>query len=191
VTTLALGFLDARAGAYVVDAIRAIDASAPLVEAYLLGSGAVGGFDPHASDVDLVVVLAKPLGPAREEVVGMLTTLAWPARDLELVAYVQGRQPPDFELNVSRGAERPDEDAFWFVLDAAVAQAHAVPLLHGRGWTELFAPVPERRVREAAAESLAWAESRPASDEFARLHAARARHYLEHGEWISKREAAC
>jgi len=29
----------------------------------------------------------------------------------------------------------------------------------------------------------------PVEDEFVRLDAARARHYLEHGEWISKPEA--
>jgi predicted nucleotidyltransferase len=191
VTTSALGFLDVRAEAYVRDVIRAVDGTAPLVEGYLLGSGAVGGFDPDESDVDLVVVLAQPLGPARGEVVEKLAALGCPARDLELVGYVQGRQPPDFELNVSRGEERPDEPPFWFVLDAAAAQEHAVPLLRRRRWTEFFEPIPAERIRRAAAESLAWAESRPADDDFARLHAVRARHFLDHGEWISKSEAAC
>ena len=34
-------------------------------------------------------------------------------------------------------------------------------------------------------ESLAWS-AQSSELEFARLNAARARHYLEHGEWISK-----
>jgi hypothetical protein len=38
-------------------------------------------------------------------------------------------------------------------------------------------------------ESLEWAERQPPDDEFARLHAARARHDLAHGEWITKRQA--
>ena len=37
-------------------------------------------------------------------------------------------------------------------------------------------------------QSLAWSAQRP-GDEFAQLNAIRARHYLEHGEWITKAEA--
>jgi hypothetical protein len=40
-------------------------------------------------------------------------------------------------------------------------------------------------VREAVEQSLAWSAEWP-DLEFARLNAARARHYLEHGEWLSK-----
>jgi hypothetical protein len=39
----------------------------------------------------------------------------------------------------------------------------------------------------AAEELLGWAEER--DDEIARRHAVRARHYLDHGEWITKEEA--
>jgi predicted nucleotidyltransferase len=187
--TTALGFLDVRTEAYVDEVVRAIDAQVPVVEAYLVGSGAVGGFDPRTSDVDLVVVVERPLGAHRRPLVERLLAVECPVRDLELVVYVEGVQPPDFELNVSEGEERPDEDAFWFVLDSAIAQEQAVPLRAGRPWKELFEQVSDERVREAVCESLAWSARQPTDDDFAGVNAARARHYLEHGTWISKREA--
>ena len=48
-------------------------------------------------------------------------------------------------------------------------------------------PLDDERVREAARASLAWSERR--DDEFGRVNARRTRHYLEHGEWISKADA--
>jgi hypothetical protein len=70
---------------------------------------------------------------------------------------VEGAQPPNFELNAGGG----DESECWFVLDAAVAQDHALTL-RGRPWSEHFEPIPEERIRAAD---------------------------LEHGEWLSKPEA--
>ena len=119
----------------------------------------------------------------------MLRELESPVRDLELVVYVDGAQPPDFELNVNEGEERLDAETFWFVLDAALAQEHAVPLLHGRAWSEFFEPVSAERTRDAMQASLDWTGRQPPENAFARAHAARARHYLERGEWISKKEA--
>ena len=58
-----------------------------------------------------------------------------------------------------------------------------------RRWKELFAPIPPERIREAMKESLDWARRRAPDDEFARVHAERARHYLAHGTWITKKEA--
>jgi len=185
----AVGHLDARTEAYVEDVLDAIEAHVPIVEAYLIGSGAVGGFDPRTSDVDLVVVITRTLGSDRRSVVDDVFGIECPVRDLQLVLYVEGTEPPDFELNVNQGEERPKEDAFWFVLDAALAQERAVPLRNGLPWAQLFQPVPEERIREAARESLAWSARQAPGDEFVRLNATRARHYLAHGEWISKAEA--
>jgi len=180
--TTAVGYLDARTEAYVHEVVRAIDAHVPVVEAYLVGSGAAGGFDPTTSDVDVVAVVERPLGSDRQRVIGAIAALPCPVRDLELVAYVEGRQPPTFELNLNHGEEATAEP-FWFVLDAALAQKHAVPLFHGRPWTDVFEPVDDERVHEAARASLEWSERR--DDEFARANAVRTRHFLEHGEWIS------
>jgi hypothetical protein len=183
-------FLDARTDAYLATVLGTMEARTPLVAGFLVGSGAAGGFDPERSDVDVVVVLRHALGDERRALVDELLALPCPVRDLQLVAYVEGSQPPDFELNLSDGEERPSEEPFWFVLDAALAQERAVPLLGPSSWSELFDPIPAEQVREAAAESLAWSERQPPGDGFARSNGVRARHYLEHGEWISKGEAS-
>ncbi len=188
-SALALGHLDPRTEAYADEVVHAVAEVVPDVEAYLVGSGAAGGFDPERRHLDLVVVLEHRLGAARQPLVERLATTDCPVRAVELVAYAEGAQPPDFELNLSNGAEQPDEPSFWFVLDAAPAQHCAVPLLHGRPWTELFDRIDEDRTRRAARESLAWSERQPPHDEFARANAERARRYLEHGEWIAKEDA--
>jgi len=167
---------------------EAIDAVVPVAEAFVIGSAATGSFRAETSDLDLVAVVERPLGRDRHEVMRGLRALQPPV-DLELVLYVTGSQPPAFELNVNEGEERPDEERFWFVLDAALAQETAVSVLRGRQWSSFFEPIGEERTRAAMQESLEWAERRPATDGFARRHVIRARHYLEHGEWITKEEA--
>jgi predicted nucleotidyltransferase len=181
--------LDERTEAYAQAVTAAIDAIVPVLEAFALGSAATGSFDPATSDLDLVAVVGEPLGDRRQELLRSLRGLDPPVRDLELVVYVEGAQPPNYELNVNEGEERDGAEPFWFVLDAALAQERAVPLLHGRVWSDFFESVPPERTREAMQESLAWSERQPADDSFAHAHAARARHYLEHGEWITKKEA--
>ena len=181
--------LDGQTQSFVAEVVETIDSFVPVCEAFLLGSGAVGGFDPRTSDVDLVVVVERPPEAERSSLVGRLAAIERPVRDLELVVYVRGRQPPDFELNLNEGEERPDEERFWFVLDAALAQERAVPLWRGRPWSDFFAPVPPDRLRAAMVESLSWSSRQPEDDQFARLNAARARHYLDYGEWITKEEA--
>ena len=79
--------------------------------------------------------------------------------------------------------EAPDELDHWFLIDAGMAQER-IP-----AWTDYFEPIPEKCLREAVVASLVWSEEWP-DLEFARLNAARARHYLEHGEWLSKQEAS-
>jgi predicted nucleotidyltransferase len=185
--TTAVGYLDARTAAYVEDVLGAIAVHVPLVDAFLVGSGAAGGFDPRTSDVDLVAVVERRLGSDRERVIDGIRTLENPVRDLELVVYVEGAQPPSFELNLNHG-EETEAEPFWFVLDAALAQEHAVPLLGGRPWTDVFPRIDDEQIQAAVRESLEWAEAR--DDEFARVTATRSRHYLEHGEWISKLETA-
>jgi hypothetical protein len=176
--------LDATAETYRAEVADAIGEAVEVLDSFVLGSGLVGGYRPGKSDLDLVVVVAAPLeGEARRRVIERIAALELPGRRLELVVYVYGQQPPDFDLNLEIDAagpsEAPDEPAHWFVIDAAIAQERIAE------WTQYFEPVPEERVREAVEQSLAWSEERPQL-EFARLNAARARHYLEHGEWLAK-----
>jgi len=183
-------YLDERSEAFVGEVLAAIDEHVPIVEAFLLGSGAAGGFDPKTSDVDLVVVVSRALGAGRAALVEGLAAMAPPGRSLELVLYVEGHQPPDYELNVNKGEELTHEEPepFWFVLDAAAAQERAVPMWGRRSWNDFFTAISPKRTRQAMQESLEWAQARSPENEFARGHVVRARHYLDRGEWITKKE---
>jgi predicted nucleotidyltransferase len=179
--------LDAAAEAYRAEVLAAIGEEVGVLDSFVLGSGLIGGYRPGESDLDLVVVVDGPLrGEARRQAIERIAALDLPGRRLDLVVYVSGRQPPDFDLNLEvddDGArEAPDELDQWFVIDAGMAQER-IP-----AWSDYFDPIPEERLREAVVSSLAWSEEWP-DLEFARLNAARARHYLEHGEWLSKKEA--
>jgi predicted nucleotidyltransferase len=170
--------------AYAAEVVDAIDAVVPVAGAYVLGSALLGGFDPATSDLDVVVVVERPLdADERARVWRALDELPPPVRKLELVVYAAGARPPAYDLNYPDGDGEP---GFWFVLDAAIAQERAQPL-RGRPWRELLEPVTEAETRRAAEEMLRWAEER--DDELAGPHGVRARHYLEHGDWMTKAEA--
>jgi predicted nucleotidyltransferase len=169
---------EAQLETYVAQVVDAIEAVSPVAGAYVLGSALLGGFDPATSDLDVVVVVERRLEEReREAVVAVLDELPQRFRKLELVVYAAGAKPPAYELNYPDG---PGEPEFWFVLDAALAQRFATG-----EWGELLLPVSEAETRRAAEELLRWAEAREEH-----VHAARARHYLEHGEWITKEEAS-
>ena len=180
-------YLDEAAENYRTDVLAAIGEEVEVLDSFVLGSGLIGGYRAGESDLDLVVVVDAPLrGEARRRVIEWIAALDLPGRRLELVVYVSGQQPPDFDLNLEvddAGArEAPDELGHWFVIDAGMAQER-IP-----AWKDYFDPISEERLREAVVSSLAWSKEWPEL-EFARLNAARARHYLEHGEWLSKQEA--
>ena len=177
-------YLDETAEAYRRQVVEAIGEEVEVLETFVLGSGLVGGYRPGQSDLDLVAVIDRPLrGESRRRAIERIAELELPGRRLELVLYVRGHQPPDFDLNLEVDAdgvrEAPDEAPHWFVIDAAIAQQRSP------GWRDYFEPISEERTRWAVEESLAWSAEHP-QYEFSRLNAARARHYLEHGEWISK-----
>jgi predicted nucleotidyltransferase len=183
-TAVAETYLDETAEAYRDEVVAAIEAQVHVFASFVLGSGLVGGYRPGASDLDLAVVVDAPLeGEGRRAAIQRIASLELPGRRLELVLYVQGHQPPDFDLNLEVDAEgvreAPDEADHWFVIDGGIAQER-IP-----AWLEHFEPIPEDRVREAVEQSLAWSAQSP-DLEFARLNAVRARHYLDHGEWLSK-----
>jgi hypothetical protein len=183
-TLVAETYLDETAEAYRADVVAAIDAHVHVLASFVLGSGLVGGYRPGKSDLDLVVLVDDPLrGEARRAAIKRIAALNLPGRRLELVVYVRGQQPPDFDLNLEVDAEgareAPDEAEHWFLIDAGIAQER-IP-----AWSDYFDPVPEELVRAAVEASLAWSAQWP-DLEFARLNEARARHYLEAGEWLSK-----
>jgi hypothetical protein len=174
---------DAQLEAYLAAVVGAVDAVVPVAGAYVLGSALLGGFDPDRSDLDMVVVVERPPNASEaEKITSAVDELPPPVRKLELVVYAAGAKPPAYALNYPDGAGEPP---FWFVLDAAIAQEHSQPL-RGRPWRELLEPVTEAETRSAAEDLLRWADER--DDELARPHALRARHYLEHAEWVTKEE---
>jgi hypothetical protein len=176
--------IDADVEVYAAAVVDVVDAVAPVAGAYVLGSALLGGFDPDRSDLDLVAVVERPMSRSdRQAVTEALDALPTPVRKLELVVYDVGAKPPAYALNYPDG---DGECPFWFVLDAAIAQERSQPL-RGRPWRELLQPVTDAETRSAAEELLRWAGER--DDALASPHAARAQHYLEHGEWLTKEEA--
>jgi predicted nucleotidyltransferase len=179
-------YLDETAERYRSRVVEAIAEEVDVLASFVLGSGLVGGYRPGESDLDLVVVVDRSLeGEARRRAIGRIAALELPGRRLELVVYVRGRQPPNFDLNLEVDAdgvrEAPDEAEHWFVIDAAIAQER-IP-----EWAEHFDEVSEERTRRAVEESLAWsAQWRELG--FIHGNGAHPRHYLEHREWISKPE---
>jgi Nucleotidyltransferase domain len=178
----------------VADALDVLeDTGLSVLAAYVVGSAATGDFDLATSDVDVVAVIDRPIASGdRKPLVEAIDRLGCPVRALELVAYVRGDQPPDYELNVNAGvagAAEVDAPPFWFVIDAAIAQERATPFGEDEPWSAHFEPVSEDLLREALVQSIAWSEAQPPEDDFARLNAIRARHYLETGEWLAKEDA--
>ena len=169
-----------------------------LVGVYLAGSGALGGYIRGRSDVDVAVVARSPLDPAtKDELVAALRheALPCPARGLELVVYVQGKPPPD--LNLNTGERMPFHATFepgtdsphWFVLDRAIIGQRGL-VLTGPPPDEALVPPSEDEILEALAIGLQWYRDRP--EEFrddAALNAVRSRAYLETGRFASKAEA--
>src|SRR5262249_40479043 len=126
-TAVAETYLDEPAEAYRDEVVTAIAARVEAPASFVLGSGLVGGYRPGESDLDLVVVADAPLeGEARRMAIEQIAGLQLPGRRLELVVYVRGHQPPDFDLNLEVDAdgvrEAHDEAEHWFVIDAGIAQ---------------------------------------------------------------------
>lgn len=163
---------------------------APLEAVYLVGSAAVGAYEPGRSDVDVVAVTTRSLSLAeRRTLAAAAEAIPCPARKLELVVYRRGSTAWELNLNTGEhvGFDPEEEPSFWFVLDRAIAEQHALPLL-GPSWGELFDPVPDEAIEAALDEAAAfdgWDDERGAA-----LAAARARIWRETGRWASKREAA-
>src|SRR5205085_11471124 len=103
-------------------------------------SAATADFDPATSDLDVVAVIDRPIASDdRRRLVEAIARLGCPGRALELVAYVRGNQPPDFELNINADASSAAEveaPAHWFVIDAALAQERAKPFGDDGPWSK-------------------------------------------------------
>ena len=167
-----------------------------------IGSYAMGAYVPGRSDLDVLVVIDRPLTVADWDAVVDLCShesLPCPARKLELVAYTRPqvaapRRNQRWELNLntgpgvnSAGFDPMAESWHWFVLDLAQAREHAVPL-YGPHPHELVGEVKEELVADALSASVAWyALHEPGPDLV--LAAARAWRWNAEREWVPKPEA--
>lgn len=180
-----------------LDAARRVAAAlgADVHAAYAIGSVATGGFESGTSDLDVVAVLADR--PARGELIQLVERVravdVSPARGLELVVYADGELVLNLNtgpgMNEHVGLEPAEEPAFWFVLDRAAAQDHAVALA-GPPWLDVFPPVTRAEVLDALADSLRWHEANEPASRNTALNTVRTWHWLETGRWVSKPDAA-
>jgi hypothetical protein len=176
-----------------------------LVAVSLVGSAGAGWYEPGISDLDVAVVVKRPLeGGLAGSLAAKLSHshLPCPARRLELVVYrrellAEPAWPLPFELNLNTGRGRPDhvgldasaEAAHWFLLDLAIARDRSTPLA-GPPLHALLGEIPRPAVLEALRAALDWYDAEEPDPAAGILAACRAWHFAEEGEWVSKREAA-
>ncbi|SCL68658.1 hypothetical protein GA0070606_4841 [Micromonospora citrea] len=187
-----------------------------LVGAYAAGSVGLGAYQPGRSDVDVALVCADALDPARKrELVARLRheSLPCPARGLELVVYrravaCSGTPEPGFEVELNTGArmafratwaaaERAAEDGlFWYGLDRSILHQCGYALL-GPPAADTFADLSATDLRRLLTDALRWwlALPTPPGDgpapgaEDAVLGACRSLVKVRHGVWLSKADA--
>lgn len=185
--------IPAELESYLGRLVDVLTQTAPIEAVYLLGSAALGAYEHGRSDVDVVAVTSRSLSTEeRRALAAAAAAVAVPARKLELVVYPRGSTRWELNLNTAEAAAAvhvgldPDaEPSFWFVLDRAIAEQHALAL-HGPPWAELFEPESREATEAALGEAVAfdgWSEANRA------LAAARGRIWRETGRWVSKREA--
>jgi hypothetical protein len=172
-----------------------------LVAAWVVGSGALGEFDPQSSDVDVQAVATERLPRTKLEALAAALSheaLPVPVRGLEFVLYARedldDPRGPAFSLNLNTGPgmarhegyEPEAEPRFWFTLDVAIAREHSRPLV-GPSPATILPALPRELLLAAHRESIAW--YRANAPELAAVTEARARAWESEGRWLSKAEA--
>ena len=174
---------------------------ASLVGVYAGGSWALGGYEPPDSDLDVAVVIRKPLsdeGAARLVAAFRHEAFPCPARGLELVVYTResaasATTDPGFELNLNTGgrltsrADREPQpgERHWFAVDRSVLAAHGIVLL-GPPAAEVFAPIAADDLRPVLADVLRWYEREAPESDDAILNAGRSLRFVREGVWLPK-----
>jgi hypothetical protein len=173
-----------------------------LMSVLSIGSYSLGAFDPKTSDLDVIVVVDRPLTVSDwDAVVDTCSheSLPVPARKLELVAYTRPqvaapRRNQGWELNFHTGPgvrhaghDPMAESWHWFVLDLAQAREHAITL-YGEPARDVIGEVNENLIHDALAASLTWYELHEPGPQLM-LAAARAWRWNAEKRWTSKPEA--
>jgi Domain of unknown function (DUF4111) len=172
-----------------------------LVGVWLLGSGALGDFDPVRSDLDVQAVTSERLTLARRKaIVNELVHEAFPvpARGLELVLYArEDLDQAAYQLNLNTGPgmdrhvsfDADGDPRFWFVIDLSIGRAHGRALA-GPEIAAVLPELPRPVVVRALREALDWFEANDPGGASAVLAACRAWAWASDGVWRSKGEAA-
>jgi hypothetical protein len=195
---------DPQAAAYLEELARRLEHSLGerLMSAAALGSWALGAYERGRSDLDVIVIVDKPLTVSDWDAVVDTCSheaLPCPARKLELVAYTRPQvasprraQRWELNLNTGRGVRHAGFDPMaeswhWFVLDLAQARVHAVPL-YGEHPRDLIGEVSDDLIADAHAANVTWhAVHEP--DHRLVLASARAARWRAKRDFVSKREA--
>jgi hypothetical protein len=172
-----------------------------LVGVYAGGSWALDGYEPGRSDLDVAVVIRKPLtDEVADRIVAELRHEAFPcpARGLELVVYtkkVAGTPTvaPGFELNLNTGsgltfrADREPQpgERHWFAIDRSVLSKHGIGLF-GPPAADAFAPIAPDDLRPVLADVLRWYEREAPESDDAVLNAGRSCRFARDGIWLPK-----
>ena len=175
-----------------------------LVGVWLVGSAALGDFDPRRSDIDIQAVAtgSVPLSE-RRELAGRLAheALPVPARGLEFVLYaardLAAEGEPRFSLNLNTGPrmdshvayEAAEDPGFWFTIDVDIARSTAVPLI-GPPAGEVFPTLPREVVAAAVLEGLDWWTTHSGTTTQTLLSACRSWAWATDGKWRSKSDSA-
>ncbi|OKI81697.1 nucleotidyltransferase [Micromonospora sp. CB01531] len=201
--------------AELVDRARAVLGD-NLVGAYAAGSVGLGAYQPGRSDVDVALVVARPLdGATKRALVDRLRheALPCPARGLELVAYrrdiaASGTPDPGFEVELNTGqtmpfratydpSDRPAADGrFWYALDRSILRQSGLSLA-GPPAADVFADPTPQDLRRLLVAALTWwlALPTPPGDgpapgaEDAVLGACRSLVRCREGVWLAKADA--
>ena len=171
----------------------------------LVGSAGADWYEEGVSDVDVAVVVKRPLDESSARSLAAKLShsqLPCPARRLELVVYRRAvladpTWPLPFELNFNTGPATADhvgldpraEPAHWFLIDLAIARDRSMPL-RGPPLHALLGEIPRPAVLDALRSALDWYDDDEPDPAASILSACRAWHYAEEGEWASKRDAA-
>lgn len=171
---------------------------------YLHGSAVLGGYDVHRSDLDVLVVVPRPITEGqRTELAETLReeTLPCPAAGLELsivtdaAAATVDVSAPAFELHMTTApADSKVVDGRGHGGDPDLVLHFAVCRVHGRNLAgsttgkpleEVFGAVPQELVVAQLRDELSWA-ARDGPRHYAVLNASRAWMYAETGQLVSK-----
>jgi hypothetical protein len=152
---------------------------------YAGGSWALGGYEPGPSDLDVAVVVSKPLtDEVADRIVAELRHESSPCT----AALV-----PGFELNLNTGrgitfrADRTSQpgERHWFAIDRSVLAQHGIALF-GPPAADVFAPIAPDHLRPVLADVLRWYEREAQASEAAVLNAGRSLRFARDGIWLPK-----